>query len=42
MDALVGCALKGVELLHVMLSLQRGVCCVDKGSLPQSVKWLWG
>ena len=28
--------------LHLTLWLLRGVCCADKGSLPQSVRYWWG
>ena len=38
----VGWVLKGLPLLHLILLLLSDVCCSDKGSLPQAVRWWWG
>ena len=39
MDVSVSQVLRGMQLLHLTLWLIREVCCSDKGSLPQSVRW---
>ena len=39
---LVGHVLKGMWYLHLSLWLLRDVCCVDRGSLPQSIRQWWG
>ena len=42
MDVLVGQVLRGLPYLHLTLWLPRDMCCPDKGSLLQSVRWQWG
>ena len=42
MDVLVGQALKGLQYLHLTLSLLSDVCYANKVSLPQSVRQWWG
>ena len=34
----VGLMVKGLSLLHLTLELLRDMCCVDKGSLHESVR----
>ena len=42
MDVLVGQVLKSLQSLYLALWLFRDMCCPDKGSLPQSVRWWQG
>ena len=42
MDDLVGWVLMGLQLQHLTLLLLREMCCTDKGSLLQSVRWQQG
>ena len=39
MDVSVGQVLNGVLYLHLTLSLLKDMCCADRGSLSQSVRW---
>ena len=42
MDVSVGQVLKGLPYLYLTLWLLSDVCYGDRGSLPQSVRQLWG
>ena len=41
MDALVDQVLKALSYVYLTFWLLRGMCCADKGSLPQSARQWW-